>query len=203
MEAKLSTQDDLDQRLQRIERALRTQRRITTALTTFAFVGCLAAAQSAEPDVVRARRFEIVDAQGNKVGAYGIGALGPAGVGDGERLGWVLRDPSGNASACAWVDDVRKATRKDLVPTASIELQGGRGVLHASATDRDAVIHANHDGVRAARLETDSERTSLELEGPDADAPDESRPVLRLSHSTGKPTIQGWDEHGNVAIDIK
>jgi hypothetical protein len=209
MQETIHSEAALEQRLQQVERSLTKQRRITAALAAFALVGCLAASQSAEPEVLRAHRFEVVDPQGHVVAAFGLGAA-PLNDSKGrESLGWYLRDPESEAAAGVYIGESSVWTDQGLdehVPVVLLALQGGNGYLQASASEFVTSVELFHgeDLSRSASLSVQSDRTALTFESPPIGGEDaKPQNVLKVQHSSGKPTIQGWDEQGNVAIDIK
>lgn len=209
MQARTHSQAALVLRIEQIECKLTKQRRITAALAAFALVGCLAASQSAEPEVVRAHRFEVVDTQGGTVAAFGLGAALVSGPDGREPIGWYLRDPESDAMAGASIGEGTLLTdelKEEHFPIAMLALQSGTSYLQACASDPTASIEvfSGEDLSRGATLSVQSDQTALTFESPAVGTEDEKpQRVLKLQHSTGKPTIQGWDEQGNVAIDIK
>jgi len=203
-----SSQDALERRLNEVERTLTKQRRITAALAAFALVGCLAASQSAEPEVVRARRFEVIDAQGRKVAAFGIGAS-TFQSGSDDSIGWFVMDPSSEAAATVFVGRARdsaKGRAGEDVPVAILALEASDGYVQAS-TGKSAALELIYEAEaeqRSVGLFAQADRTELCLGAPgSSDSADNPVDVLKLQHTSGKPTIQGWDEQGNVTIDIK
>ena len=90
----MATLEDVERRLQELETRLRRQRRLTAGLATLAVVGLLAALRPPEPEVLRARKLEIVDGAERVVGAFGLGVGYGARTGDdGAFLGCDLVDP--------------------------------------------------------------------------------------------------------------
>jgi hypothetical protein len=194
----MSDREAFERRLQDLERALRAQRRITAALACVVLVGFLAAFRSAEPEVVTARRFEVVDGEGRKVGAFGIEGSST------KQTGWHLQDPQSEALIEAWAGPIEDRSSGTKIPMAMLHAEGGLGVLHAFANEQGAAVHSYHDDVRSAGLEAGADRSALFLQSPPSgDSDEESVTVLRLSHTSGKPRIQGWDDKGDATIDLE
>jgi hypothetical protein len=195
---------DVQQRLRAVERALATQRRVTAALAALALVGGLAAFRRADPEVVRARRFEVVDAEGRNVAGFGVGcAAFTAAKGDPELIGWYLKDPGGEATATAFVGQIGSGSEK--VPNAMLALSAEPGYLQAFAMKEAASVEVYcGEEKHCAGLRAQSDHCAIDLEAPPGDGSGgEPVTVLALSHSSGKPTIEGWDDEGNETIDIK
>ena len=208
-EACATSRSELELRLDRVERALRIQRRITGLLAAFALAGCLAAFQSPQPEVVRAQRFEAIDAQGRNVGAFGSGIALSGYPKSGEAIGWYIRDPESDALAGAGIVETTvllDTGETKSYPTASLNLRGGTGCVQASASAVSADVGAyfGEDLSRSAAFSVRSDQSAITLEAPNAEDED-ARPVtvLKLSHESGKPTIQGWDDHGNPTLRLE
>jgi hypothetical protein len=204
LEDAMSDREAFERRLQDLERALRTQRRITVAFASVALVGCLAAFRGAEPEVVTARRFEVVDGEGRNVAGFGIGCSAfKARKGGSELVGWFLDDPVGEGAASAFVGGVGSGSEKDS--TAMLVLEGEPGVLQAYATEQVAALEVYcGEEQRGASLRAQADLASIDLEAPSAEGSGgEPVTVLQLSHASGKPTIQGWDDRGNETIEIE
>ncbi len=202
----MSTQDALEIRVGQLERSLQAQRWITAGLAVLAIAGALASARSPEPEIVRAHRFEVVDAEGRKVAAFGIGGAAYSSESDQtELVGWFLKDPKTEAAATAFVGEIGDAKSDDRIPAAIVVLDSGLGVLQAFASSVATSVELVHgDNPRSANISVEADHSSIYLEAPPAGESDgDSVKVLSLSHATGKPTIQGWDDRGNATIDIK
>lgn len=200
----MSDREAFERRLEDLERALRKQRRITLAIASVALVGLLAAFRGAEPEVVTARRFEVVDGEGRKVGGFGIGCTAfKSGKAGGDLIGWFVKDPVGEASATAFVGELGSGS--ETSSTAMLVLEGDPGVLQAYASDQVSALEAYcGEEPRGASLRAQADLASIDLEAPPAEGSGgEPVTVLQLSHSSGKPTIQGWDDRGNETIEIE
>ena len=205
----MATLEDLERRLLEIEARLRRQRRWTTVLAGLAVVAVLAALRSPEPEIVRGRRFEAVDQEGRVVGAFGIG-VELAGVSDGgNRLGWILADPASETSAMAMVGEAATVEEGggpagSKSPFAMIHVEASSSVAAMLAGERSAYVELDWDDLRHVDLRAYDDGSELSFEAPPiGESEEETIEVLRLSHSSGRPTIQGWDDEGNATIDIK
>jgi len=199
----------LERRLQQVESRLCRQRRLTAALATLALVGLLAALRPPDPEVLRAHRLEIVDDQGQVVGGFGFGALEALGVRqDGSHLGWILRDPATRASAYTLLTESDAPTGDpaslEKVPTTVMSLTAGEGVALFNASDQAVNAELLLHEERGVGLYAQRGSSELSLLAPSASVSERyGVDVLRLSQSTGGPTIQGYDEIGKPTIDIK
>jgi len=196
--------DCFEQRIRHLERSLTVQRRCTAVLAAVALIGGLAAFRRADPEVVRASRFEVVDAEGRNVAGFGVGCTAfTAASGDSALIGWYLKDPVGKATATAFVGPIQSGSER--VSNAMLALDAPPGHLQAFAVKDAASLEVTcGQAQRSAGLRAQSDHCAIDLEAPPGDgAKGESVTVLELSHSSGKPTIQGWDDEGNETIDIK
>jgi hypothetical protein len=192
-----------------VERALRVHRGITGLLAALALAGCLAAFQSPQPEIVRAQRFEAIDAQGRTVGAFGSGIALSDYPKSGDAIGWYIRDPESDALAVAGIGEctvLLDTGEIERYPTASLELRGGTGCVRASASavSTDVGAYFGEDLSRSVAFSVRSDQSAITLEAPNAED-ENARPVtvLKLSHESGKATIQGWDDHGNPTLRLE
>ena len=207
----MATLEDVERRLQELETRLRRQRRLTAGLATLAVVGLLAALRPPEPEVLRARKLEIVDGEDRVVGGFGIGVGFSAAAGnDSGFRGWCLADPDAEVVAVTMIGEAEApqqgggAQAEEKLPFAMMSLQGGAGVAQLVASGGGVTAEFLCDDLRGVSLHAEHDRSRICIEAPSATAPeDEGGDVLRLEHTTGKPTIRGWDDAGEPTIDLE
>lgn len=185
--------NDLESRVQEIERGLRRQRRFALALALVGLLGFLGAASPLQPRVLRVQRLEVVDPDGQVLGGFGLGALPPTRMAgrDVERLGWFLRDPTSQARASGWVEVF------EGVGSSSFFL--GQEKASTAFTVADGALVGLGCKDHSATLGAQGSESALWFHAGDGWEP---VPVLSLSHRSGSPSIRGWDDHGSPTFDI-
>jgi len=207
----MATLEDVERRLQDVETRLRRQRRLTAGLAALAVVGLLAALRPPEPEVLRARRLEIVDGTERVVGAFGLGVGYGARTGDdGAFRGWYLVDPDTEVAAVTMVGEAGASEQEgeaqagEKIPFAMTSLSAGSGFAQIVASRDDVTVEFLYDDRGGVSLHAGHDRATVWIDAPSTDGSDgEGVDGLRLEHAPGKPSIQGWDDEGRLTIDLE
>lgn len=203
---------DLDRRVAFLERTVRRQRLALGTLALVLGVVGLASWAGRDPEVLRARRLEIVDEQGRNIGAFGLGAIGPEQdliPSPGRGIGWTLRDPQIGASGNFSLIDMEESKEGQGSGLALLHMEAGWSMsslaVFGPSEAGSLYFYLGEEEKAHAGLVASKSESLLRLSSG-AIGEDESTEwnrSLLLNYDAHGPSITGIDPQGASKIDLR
>ena len=200
--------EPIDSRLARLERRCRRLTLGVIALSTVLATACLSSAMRQDPDVLRAKRIEVLGADGEPA----ILLLGEIGNPDKSFSGaMILMRPSEGDGSSAWMVG---RTQDEVDGTwhgyADFHVEAGHDSLDSNSgagvtvwtNDRQSGVKVL-GGPRRADLEAEARRTSLRFYEEDPDAQEDEEDLIRMSLELldDDPGLRAFDTDGATTFE--
>ena len=190
----------MEARLERMERRCRRLTAGVIALAAVLATACLSSAMRGAPDVLRAKRIEVL----RDDGAPGILMVGDVHVPNESVTGagiWLMAS-DGDAISCWTNGRIRDDEDGIWRSCTEFSIESGSAQVNLWTNDRQGGVKV-YGGSRRAALEADAKRTSLRFFDIDPKAEEEEGDPLRVSLEVvdGIPALKATNSDGETAFE--